>query len=212
MNKRNKILDAALRLYAREGFRGATTRLIAQEAGVNEVTLFRQFGSKLALIEASIVYHIERTQVDPLPEEPADPLVEITAWCKAYMGNMRDSRALMRKIMCELQQYPEMLARMKVSPAFRPNDLAEYVGRLQRQKRAKSDFNIQAAVQMLRGAIFSDAMGRDFNPTIFPEPEEEAPAFYARLFLRAIGVEIPEASPRKAGTASSKQSRSRTHR
>ena len=210
MNKRNRILDAALRIYAREGFRGATTKLIAQEAGVNEVTLFRQFGSKLALIEASIVYHIERTQVGSLPEEPVDPVQEITAWCAAYMGNMRDSRALMRKIMCELQQYPEMLARMKMSPAFRPNDLAEYVARLQRQKRAKSDFNIQAAVQMLRGAIFSDAMGRDFNPTVFPEPEEDAPALYARLFLRAIGVEIADSSPRKAGRSSSKQSR--THR
>ena len=79
MSSRNKILDAALQVYAREGFRGATTKLIAQEAGVNEVTLFRKFGSKLALIEASIVYHVERSRVDPLPEEPVDPEREITA-------------------------------------------------------------------------------------------------------------------------------------
>jgi AcrR family transcriptional regulator len=212
MSNRNKILDAALRVYSKEGFRGATTKLIAQEAGVNEVTLFRQFGSKLALIEASIVYHIEQTQVDPLPEEPRDPDREITAWCRAHMANMRDSRALMRKFMCELQQYPEMLARMKTSPAFRPGDLAEYVTRLQAQGKAGTDFNVQAAVQMLRGALFADAMGRDFNPSVFPDPEEEAPAFYAQLFLRAIGAATGPSSPREARTETSKHSRSRTHR
>jgi AcrR family transcriptional regulator len=212
MSNRNKILDAALRVYAKEGFRGSTTKLIAHEAGVNEVTLFRKFGSKLALIEASIVYHIERTQVDALPEEPSDPEREITAWCTAHMANMRDSRALMRKFMCELQQYPAMLERMKMSPAFRPADLSEYIARLREQGRAGTDFNVQAAVQMLRGALFADAMGRDFNPTAFPDPPEEAPAFYAQLFLRAIGLPMAAPSPTKAGTATSKHSRSRTHR
>ena len=49
---RERILEAAARVYAMHGFRGATTRLIANEAGVNEVTLFRSFGSKGALLEA----------------------------------------------------------------------------------------------------------------------------------------------------------------
>ena len=48
MDAREKILLAATALYAETGFRGATTRQIAELAGVNEVTLFRQFGSKTA--------------------------------------------------------------------------------------------------------------------------------------------------------------------
>ena len=40
---KDHILEAAARLYGEHGFRGTTTRRIAQEAGVNEVTLFRQF-------------------------------------------------------------------------------------------------------------------------------------------------------------------------
>ncbi|BDZ68394.1 TetR/AcrR family transcriptional regulator [Methanobacterium ferruginis] len=42
----NKILDAALKLFAEKGYVGATTRLIAQEAGVSELTLFRRFKTK----------------------------------------------------------------------------------------------------------------------------------------------------------------------
>src|SRR3712207_8279628 len=50
-DSRERILEAAARVYAQYGFRGATTRLIAQEAGVNEVTLFRLFGSKAQLFD-----------------------------------------------------------------------------------------------------------------------------------------------------------------
>ena len=41
MDVRDKILLAAVTVFAEVGFRGATTRRIAQEAGVNEITLFR---------------------------------------------------------------------------------------------------------------------------------------------------------------------------
>ena len=57
MDTRERILQAAARVYAQHGFRGATTRLIAIEAGVNEVSLFRTFGSKAALFEAMMESH-----------------------------------------------------------------------------------------------------------------------------------------------------------
>ena len=51
---RERILDAATRVYTEAGFRGTTTRRVAQEADVNEVTLFRHFGTKEALIKAAL--------------------------------------------------------------------------------------------------------------------------------------------------------------
>src|ERR1700741_2737213 len=49
---RERLLNAAARAFARDGLRGATTREIAREAGVNEVTLFRHFKSKEQLLGA----------------------------------------------------------------------------------------------------------------------------------------------------------------
>lgn len=46
-----RILDAMLRLVSEKGYRGATTRAIAREAGVTEITLFRHFRSKEHLFE-----------------------------------------------------------------------------------------------------------------------------------------------------------------
>jgi AcrR family transcriptional regulator len=48
------MFDAALTVLAERGYAGATTRRIADAAGVNEVTLFRRFGDKRQLILAAI--------------------------------------------------------------------------------------------------------------------------------------------------------------
>lgn len=47
-----RILAAARRLFALHGFKGTTTRSIARDAGVNEVTIFRIWGNKEALLNA----------------------------------------------------------------------------------------------------------------------------------------------------------------
>src|SRR5580692_8202400 len=49
---RERILSAAREVIAKKGKRGATTREIADVAGVNEATLFRHFGTKEALLVA----------------------------------------------------------------------------------------------------------------------------------------------------------------
>lgn len=51
---RERILDAALDLFGSKGFVAATTKEIAKSAGVNEVTVFRTFGSKQGLYAAML--------------------------------------------------------------------------------------------------------------------------------------------------------------
>ncbi|MDQ1371665.1 MAG: hypothetical protein QG582_579 [Candidatus Thermoplasmatota archaeon] len=49
---RDRVLDAALELFGAKGFAGTTTKEIAAKAGVNEVTVFRTFGTKQGLYAA----------------------------------------------------------------------------------------------------------------------------------------------------------------
>jgi AcrR family transcriptional regulator len=73
MEIRDRILEAAKRVYAKHGFRGATTRLIAIEADVNEVTIFRTFGSKAALFDSLMQSHVAQSPLPVLPDEPVNP-------------------------------------------------------------------------------------------------------------------------------------------
>lgn len=54
MDTREKILQSTIKLIREKGFKTATTRAIAKNAGVNEVTIFRHFGNKKGIIEAII--------------------------------------------------------------------------------------------------------------------------------------------------------------
>jgi AcrR family transcriptional regulator len=57
---RRLLLDAAQELFAANGFRGTSTREIANKAGVAEVLLFRNFGSKADLYSAAVVLPLTR--------------------------------------------------------------------------------------------------------------------------------------------------------
>lgn len=51
-DRRRQLLDAALELFSRRGFEGATTKEIAAAAGVTEAIIFRHFANKQALYTA----------------------------------------------------------------------------------------------------------------------------------------------------------------
>lgn len=188
MEIRDRILDAAKRVYAQHGFRGATTRLIAIEAGVNEVTLFRTFGSKAALFEALMQGHVAQSPIPELPDNPADPEREMTDWCSSVLGHLRENRALIRTSFGEIEERPEAAVSMCEGPNCAAMIVTDYVLRLQSIGLADADADIQTAISMLMSALFGDAISRDIMPSAFPQPAEEAPAKYVRVFLRALGV------------------------
>lgn len=51
---KERMIEAAIELVNERGYQGATTKRIAERAGVNEVTLFRHFGNKKGLVKAAI--------------------------------------------------------------------------------------------------------------------------------------------------------------
>ncbi|HSE84390.1 MAG TPA: TetR/AcrR family transcriptional regulator [Thermodesulfobacteriota bacterium] len=66
---RIKILEAAIRLFAENGFNGTTTKQIAEEAGVNEALIFRYFSTKRELYGAIIERKIEEEPGIEMPIE-----------------------------------------------------------------------------------------------------------------------------------------------
>jgi AcrR family transcriptional regulator len=188
MEIRDRILDAAKRVYAKHGFRGATTRLIAIEADVNEVTIFRTFGSKAALFDSLMHSHVAQSPLPVLPDEPVNPEAEIVRWCSSVLAHMREHRSLLRKSIGELEERPDAAVSMCEGPNCAGMLLTDYVLRLQVTGLADADADIQTAVAMLMSSLFGDALMRDIIPNGFPQPEESAPARYVGTFLRALGV------------------------
>lgn len=178
-----------MRVFTESGFRGATTRRIAEAAGVNEVTLFRHFKSKSALInEAAELYARQRRDHD-LPAEPAAPLEELATWCSSQLRLLRERRDLIRKCMAEVEEHPQMADCMRKGPDVVHDQLRVYATRLARRHGLSlTAEEINVSCMMLQGSLFADAMGRDIMPELFPRPLRDAGLQYASAFLRMLGV------------------------
>ena len=187
MTKRERILESAATLFGAHGYRGTTTRLIAAEAGVSEVTLFRIFGTKDELLrEALEGISTPNEVVRPLPHTPADPERELVEWCSAYLRQLRASRSIIRKSMGELAQRPSLVPHAAALPADASRVLREYLDRASRDRVLPRGFDVEAAATLLAGVLFADALSRDLIASELPRPENQAPRRYVRLVLDGI--------------------------
>lgn len=202
---REHILDAAARVFAEHGFRGSTTRLIADAADVNEVTLFRLFGSKDALLGEAIRTRVYEREVAHLPEVPGDARAELIAWASVEYRNLLAHRASIRQGMTELNERPELRHCMAQGPRGGYSRLRAYVSALAKSGRCNKDVNAMHAAAMLLGALFADSLGRDMMPDALPA-ESHVPTAYVDLMLAAIGYHAqPAAARRRPSTARAKR-------
>ena len=104
---RSRLLRAALDEVAERGLRGATTRLIAERARVNEVTLFRHFGSKSALVAEAL-----RQATEGFGATAARPSGNVERDLKglalAYWEFVGANRGAMARLLPELSRDPTL--------------------------------------------------------------------------------------------------------
>ena len=102
---RDRVLDAALTLFSSKGYGGATTREIAQAAGIAEVTLFRHFPSKELLLEEIFTHHsFLPTLKDLLPEIaelPYEDALQVIA--ERFLNTLVERKDWIRLLQMEVQ-------------------------------------------------------------------------------------------------------------
>ena len=67
--RREQILQGSMKLFAEKGFRGTTTREIAQQLGISEALMFKYFPSKKALYRAIIQKRTDGSEEMFFPKE-----------------------------------------------------------------------------------------------------------------------------------------------
>jgi AcrR family transcriptional regulator len=99
-----KIVSAAARVFAREGLFGATTRVIAYEAGVNEVTLFRHFRTKDRLLAAVVGANFGSAPDPsaPIPAVTADVRADLLDHARRYNELLTENLPLVRTMIGEI--------------------------------------------------------------------------------------------------------------
>ncbi len=190
---RQRILAAALRIYGEHGFSGSTTRRIASEARVNEVTIFRQFGSKAALMAEAVLTPPAVPPLPVLPEVPGEPAVELHAWALSLLEWLRETRTIIRRSFAETTDHPEVAGRLHSHVEKWNDTLKAYLTRLEEQGRIKCSADTEIASSMLVASLLTDGLGRIELPKVFAVGPEDSTARYVDAFLRLANYAEAEA-------------------
>jgi AcrR family transcriptional regulator len=189
MELRDRILQAAAALYAETGFRGATTRRIAERAGVNEITLFRHFGSKTRLLHEAVKCSGVSSNLCELTSRPSDPRAELTEWAALTLRNLHQHASLIRTAMAEIEERPDFLPPEQSPTLWATKALRRYLERLKEAGRTRAGIDLDAATTMFMGTLFADGVSRDIMNRLYAHSPEQSIHHYVELFLYALGVE-----------------------
>lgn len=103
-------MQAAFLAFARDGLQGATTRTIAREAGVNEVTLFRHFQNKEGLLAAVMTRMVQANHSAGLgnAEEWTGNLKQsLHRFAEELYANLVRDEAFIRTMVGEASRHPD---------------------------------------------------------------------------------------------------------
>ncbi len=173
---RSRLLHAGLVVLAERGVRGATTRLIAERAGVAELTLFRHFRSKTALLKAAVQALSPPTTI----AEPGDDVaVDLLMLLESYATLLRYEDGLVFRLLPDLIRHPELMperphrgvanAIARVVSVFRHHQAA---GRLRSTEPPE-----EMAVAFIGPLLARFLIDRIFGVTVPVDPDRYVEAF-----------------------------------
>jgi len=179
---RLRILAATRSLLAMKGRRGTTTREIADEAGVNEATLFRQFGNKDALIDACVEHCCSTVELEELlaslDGDLERDLVRIAAALVQRMENVRD--LIVMSLIEEESQGSVGEAAWRAPTAIK-KIVADYMAK--RIAAGELAGNPLFLARFFMGMIFSYVMGRKRFPEEYAADPIQVIEFQVGMFL-----------------------------
>ena len=153
-DKRRLILDAAVRVFARQGYEASRVGDVAKEAGVAYGLVYHYFGSKDAVLEAVFREQWGRLLAAvALAEETGETAPEQLALVvKIVLRAWRDDPDLVRLLVREITRSPHIQDELdEIGQAFA--SLRRIVARGQREGTFRADLDPQIAAWMLYGGL-----------------------------------------------------------
>lgn len=192
--RKQQLLDAALVVFAREGYTGASMEAVAAQAGTSKPTLYKHYPSKEALFTAMM-----RARRDDmlLTIEPGDPAAMVGqlhgfAWRYARTVMRPDMLALARLIIGEAQRFPQIgMAYQQSGPDQLLDGLMTYLEHLRGAGRLRFE-DAELAAQDLWGLVLSAPRTRAlYEPDWVPSEAELARYIHngLRVFLAGYAVD-----------------------
>jgi AcrR family transcriptional regulator len=197
---RQRLIDAAIHVCSERGLHAATTREIAEVAGVNEVTLFRHFGSKEKLI-AALFEQVLATLSESLDETETDEQDlerNLSRYAQRHNELLTANEAFIRTIIGEAKRHPDQ-ARMIMCEAGRAKRelLIEYLRAAQNAGTVRKDVELGPAVDAFTGMLLAGMLRRTSFKDYVDYTADEYLRTIVDLFIRGIAASPSPDKPKR---------------
>lgn len=208
--RRLQIAEVAMRLFSERGFRGTTTKEIAQAAGVSEAIIFRHFATKEELYAAIIDFKGCGGAAAGRAEESAviDEIRGLVAEAMEAADDIAVFEAVGVHMLDHHQSDPDFL-RLLMYIALEKHSLGqvfwdknvrvlyEFLGGYVRRRQSEGafrDVDPYAAVRVFLGSIIHHSLvnllwDKDPAQRIFRVTNEQAARQFAEILLRGIAAD-----------------------
>lgn len=105
---RTALLDAAIRVVARDGLRGLTYRAVAAEAGVTHGLVTRHFGSRAAMIEEALGHAVQHSIAVSSLESATGQIDDLARDLPNMAEDDADGQAFQFELILEARRRPEL--------------------------------------------------------------------------------------------------------
>lgn len=187
---KHRIIDAAMQLFYEQGYKGTTTKAIAERAKISEVTLFRYFHTKEELFfavidrETNVAENLLAVNTDP----SANLVSDLTGIGQYMFENMIARAKLMKILHTEASTNPHLFDHVSAAPFGILEKLTEYFTKAQEMGLVRDINPYLAAVTFFsfffRSLVVHAFLGRD----IFLEVDNQVISDFAALFVNGIAV------------------------
>ncbi|WP_017324086.1 TetR/AcrR family transcriptional regulator [Synechococcus sp. PCC 7336] len=162
-SSRDRLIRAARKLYAQQGITETTAKQIAELAEVNEVTLFRQFGSKdgllLALLDDPTVFEQLRELLGPQAIQPRDAVRALQDYARTHLDLLEQVPEFIRSLIGESSHYPEENRQALVrSIAQIDRYTSQYLAAVQQAQPILKDIPVQTLASLLNCVLLGYAV------------------------------------------------------
>ncbi len=188
---RTRILQAAQRLFASQGFDGTTTRDLAQAAGVAEGTLFRHFANKKAILVEVATNGWVEILTDLLTElSEMGSYKAVAQVMRRRMWNFQKNADLMRVCFMEVQFHPDLRDRIQLEVITKMTDVGEAFFQTAMDKGIyrQTDAKLVAKVFLGMFAIAGFSNNTIMEPDASPQQMQEMAEGLADIFLNGVLV------------------------
>jgi AcrR family transcriptional regulator len=186
---RTKILQAAQRLFAAQGFEGTTTRDLAQSAGIAEGTLFRHFANKKAILVEVATNGWVDILTDLLTElSEMGSYKAIAQVMRRRMWNLRKNADIMRVCFMEVQFHPDLRDRIQTEIIEKMTEVAEAFFQTAMDKGIYRQMDAKLGAKVFLG-LFAIAGFSDhtlINPNASPQEMQKMAEGLADIFLNGV--------------------------